>query len=99
MTLSPDPHCVHVALSLSLYDRTHRKHCAGGVCDRAEKAVLDAVELYKRAGEVFNLSRIDCWDYPDPCLDYGAKKRYPFVAMCASCSLLSQPSCRSTASH
>jgi hypothetical protein len=66
------------------------------VCERAEKAVLNTVELYKGAGEVFNLSRIDCWDYPDPCLDYGSKKRFPFVAMCASCSPVSQSSCRST---
>jgi len=24
---------------------------------------------------------VDCSKYPDPCLDYGVKKRYPFVTL------------------
>jgi hypothetical protein len=39
------------------------------------------MELYP--GEAFNRTRIDCYKFIEPCLDYGAKKRYPFLAVYA----------------
>lgn len=45
--------------------------------------VLETMELYEKSGDVFNLTGIDCNEFIEPCLDYGVKKRYPFLAVYA----------------
>lgn len=43
----------------------------------------EAAASLSRVDLPFQLTKIDCFDFPDPCLDYGAKKRYPFIALYA----------------
>jgi hypothetical protein len=53
------------------------------VCDKAAQLLLDTAELYKPIGYHFNVTKINCWEFPDPCLDHGVKKRYPFLGLYA----------------
>jgi len=73
-----------VGISISLtqdLDSQHRTKCPDEDLKTAALAVARTADRYQKLGQYFNISKVDCSSVPDPCFDYSATKKFPYLGV------------------